>query len=123
MQFHSRRSVQGLSLSLWQFMAISCAMMAGVSLAELPFTKEYLGCVGDDQGPNCAKEWKFTGGPGYVGHRLDHDMKIKCSPSCTDVNNPKICSLILVLHGIYSNPGDMVRLLSLLLHRIHCAYT
>ncbi len=29
-----------------------------------------------------------------------------CSKSCTNNANPKVCSLIMAMHGIYSNPAD-----------------
>ena len=73
------------------------------------FQKEDLGCVPNQDGPNCPKHWRFSGGPGYVGQRVGADTKIFCSPSCVSSSNPKICSLIVVLHGIYMDPGSMVR--------------
>lgn len=77
-----------------------------------PKTLTPLGCVGGDSSPDCPKSWRFSGGSGYVGQRVDdQNTKIMCSPSCTarDGSVDKECSLIMVLHGIYSNPGDMVR--------------
>jgi hypothetical protein len=71
-----------------------------------------LGCVGGNSVPDCPKSWRFSGGPGYVGQRVgSDDTKIMCSPSCAirDGSVDKQCSLIMVLHGIYSNPQDMVR--------------
>lgn len=76
------------------------------------FSKKNLGCVdGSSNDNSCPKKYEFEGGPGYIGHRLDWPVTMFCSPSCNDNSNPKECSLILALHGIYSNPGDQMWLM------------
>jgi len=87
-------------------------LLLGVVLASgekyPPFSKTYLGCAeGENSGPNCAKSWEFSGGEGYGGQRPNYQTKIHCSPSCTDASNPKICSLILALHGFNMTPDQM----------------
>jgi len=87
-------------------------LLAAAPATDPPKTLTPLGCVGGDSSPDCPKSWHFSGGSGYVGQRTtDPNTKIMCSPSCAtrDGSVDKQCSLILVLHGIYSNPGDMVR--------------
>lgn len=65
------------------------------------------GCADGHSGPNCVTRYTFTGGPGWVGHRLDYPVEMFCSPSCRGgTNEPKVCSLIMAFHGIYSNPND-----------------
>lgn len=82
-----------------------------IAEADDAFTVTGGNCHPGFSGPNCPKQWFFDGGPGYAGQRVPgsdnyFQTEMICSPSCTDVNNPKVCSLIMALHGIYSNPGD-----------------
>jgi len=89
-------------------------LLAAAPATDPPKTLTPLGCVGGDSSPDCPKSWHFSGGSGYVGQRTtDPNTKIMCSPSCAtrDGSVDKQCSLILVLHGIYSNPGDMIWLM------------
>lgn len=73
----------------------------------MSFIKTYEGCHGGHSGPNCPKVWSVDGGPGWVGQRQDYGpVEMICTPSCTDNSSPKECSLILALHGIYSNPNE-----------------
>ena len=79
-----------------------------IALAQ-SFQKVDLGCAPAQSGPNCAKQWSFSGGPGNVGQRASAVTKIFCSPSCQDASNPKVCSLILTLHGAGQDAASMVR--------------
>ena len=75
------------------------------------FTKQKEVCVDGSSNLNCPKKYEFVGGAGYTGHRLDWPVTMYGTPSCTNKNNSKDCSLILALHGIYSNPGDQIWLM------------
>lgn len=93
-------------MTLLSILSLSLLLVLEASVAE-SFTKQVEGCIGGfSDVNNCPKKYEFVGGPGYVGHRLDWPVKMLCSPSCTKNSNPKLCSLILALHGIYSNPKD-----------------
>uniref|UniRef100_A0A7S1C1U9 Bulb-type lectin domain-containing protein n=1 Tax=Corethron hystrix TaxID=216773 RepID=A0A7S1C1U9_9STRA len=74
------------------------------------FVTSYQGCAPGQSGNNCAKMWHVTGGPGWEGQRAEWDdargVRMICTASCTSKSNPKVCSLIMAFHGIYSNPGD-----------------
>ena len=78
--------------------------------AQQSITQTSGGCAEGHSGPNCVTRYTFTGGPGWVGHRLQYPVEMFCSPSCgagtNGSSNPKVCSLILAFHGIYSNPND-----------------
>mmetsp|Transcript_18961 Transcript_18961/g.28092 ORF Transcript_18961/g.28092 Transcript_18961/m.28092 type:complete len:1368 (+) Transcript_18961:371-4474(+) len=63
-------------------------------------------CHEGHSGPNCPRVWYVTGGPGWVGQRPSYPVQMICSPSCTDATSAKECSLIVAMHGIFSNPND-----------------
>ncbi len=72
------------------------------------FVKTGGDCHEGHSGADCPRVWSITGGPGWwVGHCPDHPVEMICSKSCTDNANPKVCSLMMVLHGTHSNPGTM----------------
>eukprot|EP00316_Scyphosphaera_apsteinii_P000399 CAMPEP_0119343572 /NCGR_PEP_ID=MMETSP1333-20130426/106518_1 /TAXON_ID=418940 /ORGANISM="Scyphosphaera apsteinii, Strain RCC1455" /LENGTH=953 /DNA_ID=CAMNT_0007355969 /DNA_START=20 /DNA_END=2878 /DNA_ORIENTATION=- len=68
------------------------------------------GCISGYTGSDCPKEFSFWGGPGSDGvgnQRLGYrQQRILCSPSCVKNSHSRTCSLIMVLHAIYSNPVD-----------------
>lgn len=63
-------------------------------------------CHEGHSGPNCPRVWSITGGPGWAGQRTSYPVQMICSPRCTDASSAKECSLILAMHGIFSNPND-----------------
>jgi len=91
------------------FLLLGAALASASDEVYAPFSKISKGCVpGEGNGSNCAKYWEFSGGDGYSGQRPLQETNIYCSPSCTDASNPKICSLIMVLHGLYMDVASMV---------------
>ena len=110
MVFHSHTSIIGCILAA-VYTAVLCSNHGVVAANPVEKTLTPVGCVAGGSSPDCPMKWHFSGGNGYVGQRVgEENTKIMCSPSCTarDGSVDKECSLIMVLHGIYSNPADMV---------------
>ena len=72
------------------------------------FVRSYKGCVKNSRGTSCPGSWEVEGGPGSVGNdRANYPTLMTCSPSCVKSNNPKVCSLIVVMHGNWYKPSYM----------------
>lgn len=96
---------------------LSFALASPAAAQAQDFAYEDMGCEGDP-GPACPRRYRITGGPGWVGHRTEWETRgewetsMFCSPSCV-AGSPTVgaCSLIVAMHGIYSNPGDQMWLM------------
>ena len=88
------------------FQLLLALLLVATQVRAQGFSKTGGGCLDGHSGPNCPRVWMITGGPGWTGQRVDYPVEMICSPSCTDASSPKVCSHILAMHGIYSNPND-----------------
>jgi len=91
-------------ISAFQVVLLSSALFSWAAGQEFAMTGGE--CHGGHSGPDCPRQWHVAGGPGWTGQRTNWPVEVICSPSCTDASSPKECSLILAMHGVYSNPGD-----------------